>query len=559
MEPKLFVPEPAQGSTTDVPTDPAKVKEWLAGLPWLNIADVSHAIHKALMVTNRIEIDEKTRVKLMELYREPVDHISQKMGHKYTGLALPLSEKNKMIAEQVRHFQVEMAYGYKRVILDSYDRYKPKLTGKHAAALLIPLHRTIRYLAETLVHSYMFYAPFPTGIWHELHQLYQLAEHHGLADSKVKDSLNHALPHSSISHVYKQALLLDLSDPYHLPARMIAKIRAYLDRWASLATISPANSTAADNCQFLINAENDKAGHHFSGLPKVENPDQLRLLTTVELARNIHTQLSMLRKGHKPDSDGLSDSFFDKLAHDMLLRTINSWGVNPKRIFPRSGVVSSSQIHLAFGLDAINYFVNGGRPFQNSSELMGPFQQRTRIGTFYAQPENTEEHADAEEIDNDAGPGEFQRVTWNIIDESAGGLALEKQGLKDVHIRVGDLVGTQAPGSQSGWAISVVRWMRSTGAEHMEIGIQRLAPYATPVSIRTLNDNNDESDQMYALLLPEIKALKQPPTLVSPRAVFNIDHTLYIDDGEVLRRAFGTTLIEVTGAMERFQFKLLDD
>ena len=555
MELELSLPELVTDTPTDVPLEPGKIKKWLEGMPMLNVGEASHGIHKALMIGNRVAMDEGERLKGLEHYRQPISLLSQKLQQTYNTLPLPLPEKHMMTAEQVRHFQVEMAFGYKRVIMDSYARYKPKLSGRHAARLALPIQRAIRYLTCTLMHSYQFYAPYPVGTWKEIHMLYRIAEHHGITTLPVDDELNLAVRESSIDHVYKQALLLDLSDPYHLPARMINKIHRYLDLMAPLAVLRPTPLTHVDNaCQFLIDLKSDRAGHVYLGEHEESN-QEVRLLSTLELARGVHTQLTSMQQGLTPHAQGLGDDFFDRLAKEMLTRLINAWGVNPKRVFPRTHR-SGAKMYVAFGLEATVFYCNGGRRFLTSADFMGPHPQRTRIGSFYAQVGEDKQLRNEVSTDAFGAIDPHHYSTWDVLDESAGGVALEIRDGDEIRVRVGEIVAMKEPGTKSGWSVGTVRWLRNVSRDRLEVGLQRLAPKATPLAIKTLSSDKQESEFMPALILPEIKAMRQPETLLTPRGVFKEDHHVYMDDSRMLNRALGTRLIEVTGSYERFQYEL---
>ncbi|GMR17954.1 MAG: hypothetical protein BMS9Abin33_0350 [Gammaproteobacteria bacterium] len=553
MDLKLSLPGLTPNTSTCVEPNPSKVEKWLSELPMLNVEETSQELQNSLMSSNRCPLDESKRIKFLDLYREPVKLITDKLYKGYAGLSLPLSDRHQMAAEQVRHFQAEMAIGYKRIIDDTYTRKKEKLSSRQTSGLALPIQRAISYLTASLVHSYQQYAPYPAGTWREIHLLYEFAELHGITELPVKDPLNDAIDHSSISHTYKQALLVDLADPYHLPAQMISKIYRYLDVMAPLAHLHrPPITAVADNCQFLVDLNSDRAGHMVMGQNDQLDAAHLRLLNTVDLARTIHGQLTQLKKGQSPDPQGLEDDFFDTMAHNMCRRLINSWGINPKRLFKR---IPKSDIHIttAIGLEAVVYVLNRKREFLTSAEFMGPTPQRTRIGTFFARPDADLIDEDSEEqLENDK---DYRLFTWDMIDESAGGMALEKRG-PITGIRVGEVIATRTVKKNEDWSVSVVRWMRRVANEHTEIGIQRLTPTARPLAIKTLGQQNKESDFMPGLLLPEIPALRQPESLLTPRGVFRDDEAIYIDDSKMLQRVTGTQLIEVTGSYERFKFKL---
>ena len=78
---------------------------------------------------------------------------------------------------------------------------------------------------ELLFRGYELYSPPPEGTWFEIHQLYRYSELLGITDTPLDDPLNGTLRQVGIGHAYKQALLLDFADPYHLPARLLDSAR----------------------------------------------------------------------------------------------------------------------------------------------------------------------------------------------------------------------------------------------------------------------------------------------------------------------------------------------
>jgi len=540
----LSVPPISARNAADVELDPSRFGKWLESLPLLNVAESGRKLFSTLSTHNRISFDDAQRLKLLELFRQPVRQISLELTKQYVGLPLPLAEKHKSIAEQNRQFQLEMANGYKRLALNATARNDAIGDGAIQATLAFVIQRAIRHLTEVLAVSFQTYSPYPAQVWREIHALYAHAVDFRLASVEVDDPLNPALPKSSVDHAYKQALLLDFSDPYTLPPRMIDRVHHYLDRWAPLAQLTATTAAYEPTCQFLIDPENDQAGAAYSAYASLDNPQRYRLLKTVELARQVYTQLTLLKGGQMPAPDGLKEDFFVESGREMLRRVLNAWGVNPQRSFrrsPRTGY----QVEMAIGLEAINYWMNGGRKFVVSSTFVGPIPQRTQTGA-----------GDARAADVRLPPRDFS--TWDIEDESAGGLSLSKHGNINVHIQVGDLIITRTPGQGNPWSIGVIRWVRSPGSSDIEVGIQRLAPNADPVVIKTVADGDKESDFLPALLLPEIKPLKQPQSLVTHRGVCKPDSLIYMDNGYRLYKIEPAKLIEAGHSFEQFRFEILN-
>ena len=541
---QLNVPQISGRVIAEVETRPERVKKWLAELPLLNIAETARKVLSQLSISNRVGVAPDTRFEMAELYRYTTNQVTLELQKQYIGLPLPLPDKNKSVAEHARQLQLEMAFAYKWVVLDLSKLPEAELRQKHARRLALAIQRAIHYLTEAIVISYESYSPPPIGHWLELHTLYRYAENLGLAEIEVDDICNRATQKSSVANAYKQALLLDVSDPYHLNARQVDKIYQYLDRWSHLASILPAQVNFDPTCQFLTDLSADRSGVLYTPDTLLEDPQRFRLLNTVELARKVHTQWTSLMRDEEVPAEGLPAGFYAD-SHELLKRLINVWGLHPKRVFRRNARLDQ-EIDVAIGIDAINYWLNGGVKFVVSSTFVGPTPQRTHVGP--RENKTIEIHSD-----------DLEYGRWDIIDESAGGLSLSKKGVIKTRVRVGDLLGLRTPGEGTAWTVASVRWLRSANPSSVEIGVQRLTPSAEAVVIKTLSDKNLESDFMPALLLPEIKALNTPPTLVVPCGVFRPDRTLYLDNGYRLSKITATKLLESTSAFERLVFQVVSD
>jgi len=536
----LSVPDLTDRSADDADLQPSAVRKWLDALPLLNVNDSALKLSTRLSLLNRIDHPDSQRLELLELFRPVIGQLSQELTRQYVGQTQPFSEKHAAIANLNRLVQTEMANGYKRLAVNlSLLPIQGTREQKRRAQVV---KRAIRYLTHSLLVSYQTYAPSPEGIWREIHMLHQHAEEEGFADIDIEDDLNEALPKISVHHAYKQALLLYFCDPYHLAPRMIDAAHHYLDRWASLSQFTTPTEVYNPTCQFLIDRQGDTAGMAYATGSHLTDTARYRLLSTVELARQIHTHLTQIQNGQKPPTDGLSKNFFQEFP-DLLRRLITVWGVNPQRAYRRAEG-SQALLEIAIGMERINYWVNGGKHFVVSSSFVGPMPKPSRFGTESAHKKNIP-------------LPEQELTTWTIHDQSAGGMSLSHHGLLRLPIQVGDLLITRPVGAESTWTVAVIRWIRSNGATDVEIGIQNLAPRSDPVVVKTISEKGIESNFLPALLLPEVTALKQTQTLVTHRGVYRPGAKIYMDDGCRLNQVIPTQIIEVNRSFEQFGFEIL--
>jgi len=540
----LSLPEINQAIRTEVVTRPDEAKRWLASLPFLNVNETGRLIFSSLKDLNRLPLDDDQRLKLMELYRQPVSTISRELQKNYLGLPVPIPLKNRPIAEQVQQFQIEMAHGYLRIAQNAAQ--KPALNRADQQAVALAIQRGIRYLTELLAKSYEVYAPCPAGCWREIHQLYRCAERLGVTETEVPDPLNATVKHSSVAHVYKQALLLTFSNPYRLPPRMLGKVLHYLDHWASYAKVSQPSQELQRNCQFLINLQEDRAGFSDTDGIVISHHAPYRLLTTHDLARALHSQYTTLRDGKMPPSEGLEPGFFGPESLDMLRCLIDAWGIKPRRVFTRISR-HDTQFEVAMGVESSNFFINGRQEFQPSTTEVGPPYKRNVITAPRHQTQETPQSART-------------LTNWRLVDESASGIALRKSANGADQMRVGELVSLRQTGKTANgkWNLAVVRWIKNTENDEIEMGIQRLAPQAEPRAIRTDALHGLDSGLIPALFLPGINSMKQPATLVTRRGIYRPDRILTVDDGYRAQRVSATRLVQINHSFEQFEFQLLD-
>jgi hypothetical protein len=540
---KLSVPRQDSAASARMETRPAHVKKWLTRLPVLNVVECMQTLHTTLADLNRCQLKPQARMELLELYRKPVQTAIRSLDSRQLGAMLPLSEKNKALAQQAREIQMEMAYGYKAAVLDLANLLP---LGATAADLALPIHHGIRYLTQVLLKCYEVYAPVPPGVWNEIHQLYNYASELGVLREAVPDPLNRIRSNSHILAAYKHALLLGLCNPHQLPYRLINKIDLYLDRWANLAEFIDAGGNMKRKCQFVIQPDLDRPGTPCTGKPPEDPATSFQIFNTRPLVEKVHLQLTALSTRFKPEPEGLPNDFFDDHAKDMLRRLVLCWGISPARRFSR--VAKEEAGELVVGIEAVNYFLNGGKPFELAHESS----------------EEIEITLDAHSV-SFVQPGlnvsdrEHTKQSCHIVDEGPGGLALTILELVSVQLRVGDLIAvshTDQPKKE--WTVGLIRWARSTGADRVQIGVQRLAPTATAVAVQPVTTGNARQDFKLAVRLPELPALEQPQTLITPAGVFQPERNLFMETGNDLQMVRARRLLESTRAFEWFEYAVLD-
>jgi len=139
---------------------------------------------------------------------------------------------------------------------------------------------------------------------------------------------------------------------------------------------------------------------------------------------------------------------------------------------------------------------------------------------------------------------------WNIVNESAGGMALVQASSIHSQIRSGEIVGLRSEGSGQ-WNIAVVRWVKTDSKNRLELGIQMVAPFATAVAVKAAGAT---TPFQAALLLPEIPLLKQAARLLAPRGSLQARREFLLEQDEQVSSYMAGEQVEATVAFEQFEF-----
>jgi hypothetical protein len=349
------------------------------------------------------------------------------------------------------------------------------------------------------------YATNPKSVWLELHELYQFALRRGLAQRALEDGGDTPLS------VYRSALLVAFSEPLKLMQGDLDRVLAWLEKFGHLAAIGPAGQQKTGQGLFLIKSQRDVPGYALSKRHHPLPQGHDLLLNTLPLAETLLDQMARLAAGEAPETLGLASDAADPAFRDLMARLVKHWGAVPNRRFTR--LRTHARVEICVGIRGIWEFLNS--------------RGATRAPT-----------------------GE-----WMVTNESPRGFALMHVKGAMEPIRVGEVIGLRTRDSQT-CHICVVRWVLSDNPEHLELGLEELAPTARAVSIR--KTRGAAQDAEHVLLLPEVPSLNQAPAILAP--LFPLDSTCELSLGDLQSklRVRATRLLERTVSVQLVQFSAVN-
>lgn len=566
--------QPPTGQSFD--TRPAQVEQWIRELPLANPGECSRRLYEALNETNALDIPADQRLHMLELLCVPVRNVAAALKKHFVGQSFPLTEKARQIVALSQVLMTQMARGY-HIVAEADGDKRQKLTA---------CHRALSYLGQALLYAYQVYAPYPAGVWLQIHGLYRQAEAAGLHQTAVKADDTGNPCAGTIENAYKRILLLALACPYRLRPGEAEQIYRWLCDWSQHATLSGFAKTQNQNSLFVTNLASDDPPTYLVLRDTQYSQDDCRLLNAARLADTIRETLGQGRNDLSKAAHAVNDH--------VLRRLMLAWGVMPKRRFSRSQKHATAMV--AMGLSSAHYFISGEVAFDargsesagmlfggparfEASEISDRRAQSQDVWTIGGARPLHESHphsrdsqyieftgssdavtAAARTPEKAASPGPaYQTREWKMINVSAGGYRLLWDSGENSQAQVGELLGLQESSDPDSFHLSlgVVRWMKANSERGLELGVEMLSPGAVAVGTR-IHKAKGGSEYMRSLLLPAIKTIGQPATLLTPALPYHVGDVVTVTSHGKEARVELVKLVENTGTFAQFQFRPLD-
>ena len=525
----LTIPELKAHDTSKAKVNPEEAHQWLSKLELPDTRGSLKQLYETLHESNRIVCKVESRFEMLEMYRQPVSAVAETVEQVLIESSTPLPGGHAQLADLMKRVIIEMTYGYKSIVL---ELAKNRRTSKQSDELCIAIHRSIRYLYLTLFQCALYYNSAPKGTWTELHSLFTYARKLDIQNKGVQDKLNTPRPKNSIAHVYQQALLFGLSDPYGKPVSVMIKIHRYLDFWASDTHVSSFTKPPSTRCQFIIDPRQDRPAQSYALNATPKKTKGLMLLDTRGITKTAHEHWRELHSNTYLEPTGLPEGIFDDSSADMLPHLISAWGIAPKRKHPRNAISGTYQ--LVVGIEASHYFVNGG------GKLKVAFDESTQ-----QQKPN--------------GGDKYVTQNWLGENESSHGICLRVDLNKPavIQVGVGEVVAFRLNRDQASWSAGLVRWVRLSDTI-LRVGLQKLGSSAQAIVVKLVDRNNSANEISKASIwIPKHERSQCAQSLVTPPGIYEDQRKLFIDDGKAVRMVRAINQLERSQHYEWFRYELL--
>lgn len=530
---KLFlaVPNQTKGGISFAIPSAGRTRDWVERLPLLDTRESLMQIHGSLRGLNRKTIRIPQRLRLLDIHRSPLRVVRGQVESRFSKGAAPLSENDLTLAGLFRDCCVEMAYGYKIVVLEVARSRKRRQLDE----MKLSMARALYYLEQTVFACALFRQSPPEGIWQEIHTLHSYARTLGLAEDPLKDPVAKVRTSTTISLTYRRALLFGLSDPFHQSVPLMTRIQDFLRRHAGNAQIKKHIRTPRGNCEFIIDPMSDYPARVFS--QEEEQPEGALFLDTFELTHDARELMEKLESAEQVDVE-IDSEFKDDLGRSLLKEVVYKWGLTATREKERSEVEQTA-VEIMIGIDAANYCLNDEVPFRLFS-VEGTEKNRREGNALELHPKQSD----------------LKALEGTILDRGDSGLriTLSYDAADTETLRVRDVITCR--GKEQTWLPAVIRWMRCF-EDSIHFGVETISDTTRPVAVKRVSGER-EGPFTAGLVIYHEGSDAPVFQLITWPGMYGSQRNLLVDNGRSLLMTRARELVERSDTMEWFECEILN-
>ena len=524
------------------------VQTWLNKLSLLNVGDSARQLYTTLKELTELNLDDADRLELAELMRPALHTVSSLLSKHYFNQNLLLDERAERIADMNQQIIAYTATVYRivaqRLPAQPVRGVLPFGLGKrrnYSQITALAIHRAIAELTRLLQELQLLYLPVYPGLWLRLHQLYAQAESMGMTQSSFADDSLSYRQTLSIEHMYLRAIFLSTVNPNKLRQVEIRRLFQLSELWVPMIQLS-AQSTGHD--LFLVDQSLDAPPMY-----STKFSDMGRRLYHV----NVQQLLAHFEQLTQPAAQYQHADEQAHLTEPLKYHLISMMRAPLERSFVRHAY--QGQLQLALGLVGSHYQIANQRPFEKVIDL-------SNLSSLGETGWHLAEAADPGGVETftNTPRSELTQEQQNIyqcdiVNISTGGYCVRWSGMTPGALRAGELVALREP-SEKSWNIGLIRWVKQHPNQGAEFGIEVLSPRGKACGARVIR-KTETSSFLRAILLPEVKSLERPATIITPMLSFKSGVKITIRLGREEVNAQLTREVMSTQSFSLFEFVLL--
>ncbi len=483
----------------------------------------------------------KNRLTLLQQLQEPVTNILQAMHSRRIGITLPIANEDVKLLGAVDGLLRDLICGYNSVINETrgsigFMRAASKSQFSEAC------YGSISFQTRRLMLSYESYRPVRKGVWSQIHLVYSIARDCGVENYPMQIESAEGAYQSSIEHIYKRAILIGRSDPYHFSFRGVSRLFDSLEKWPEMVKLMHEVVEPKNKGMFIVDLKSDyPAAPYFQGSSELLN-GRFLILDTSELMERLNKELKAVMHSITSGLKGINQvQGFERM--EILRHIVVSWGMHPIRKAEREDL--SLDCKIVFGLTNIFSILHPDLESEDVDQIDfdSTAEMQMVLGVFQ------------EKFGKSLDRKSFVS-SWKISNESSGGYCLSHTKSSTKELRVGDILALQRSGTHV-WNICIVRWAMEGEDGQLQAGVFKIGTNAEPVSMKPLEAEKEFMRLEYtaALHIPETSSFSNTNLIIAQKTVYSPQRTLYMRRSTKDHLVIATSLVVSSRSVDVFAYR----
>jgi hypothetical protein len=558
------------------------ISAWISQLPKANLGETSRRIYNALDELNRLPMPTSLRMEIMELLRPQAYYASQALSKHFLNQPAVLPKQARQVAKLAHAIQQRLSTGYLIVATSEEKKSFLSINKKKASQQRgLAIHRALSDQSMLLLRYDQLYDAISPGFWQQQHLTYSYAVAQGIENKRYVDHLTGGDGDFSITNNYHRTLLLGCINANQLRQEELGHIYSFLQAWGSLCHLEACDIPTED--QLIVDLNGD-CPPYFQAAAKESGDANILFFNTANLIDDLN------------DKIGKTNDNQSQLPSNALLQhLIVAWGSFAHRSSNR--ISSSDKLYVCVGLATSHFHIAGQKsvdeivlthrkfeaqkhqqkPAETNRFLQGdsrdPGTSSDVWGTIYEDDaddpsggynfNNINKAVDRKKQldlnETEVKPNlaaEFPEQHVSMINVSPGGYCIAWPEQLQTHIKTGEILGVRES-KHTSLSIAIVRWVKRAENSSTEVGIELLSPACNAYVGRIFPKIGQPSPAMRMLMLPDIKLIGQPATIITPQV--NFDHDARI---ELVNETSSLTIklnrrVAATGALNQFEYTII--
>lgn len=495
--------------------NPKKIQQWVGALPVTDINQSAKQLSEAVAELNHQKMPATRRYELLELYCKPLVDFEQELTSYFDISLPPLRPEKASIVDQMDELYTQLARGYKAIVVGTVASW---VDWDRDWVFGASIYKSIKLLTSVVANGYRRYSAPRKNTWRDIHQLYRYAEKQAIHQTSIFRQYGESDALKSVEQLYKYALLLDLSDPYHLSHEEFHATSNYLVNFSRDVALTRYSGSLKPNHygKSLVDLQSDCGVLRFED--DAESSGHLLLvLDSSRTLKRLDQHRHMLRHEKLPAIQTTHGEFVRKNDLPLLDRLSEAWQMTRTRQEER--VYKAGGLELAAGVRGIHFAVNGMEVF-------------TPPGIAKLESEDS-----FVTVLRDAGTlmdiklSLYQTEIWPRINLSKNGAAVLRTTDKKNKLAVGHLVALRDYVDdmtvEPSWQLAVVRRLNAKRNGNISVGTQVLSSNIEAIAIKPTQGVVHDATYTPCLLIREHSFEKPVPILITDSALY--------EDGAVMK------------------------